>query len=111
MNKIIFIFLFFFLFQNSSSASNKTKIINKLNKTENLSFKFIQTINDKNEKGKCTIKYPKKIYCEYDKKITESTILIAPTEPTRTAIEMKRVILKVVILVTNNNNNNRGLTW
>ena len=69
MNKIIFIFLFFFLFQNSSSASNKTKIINKLNKTENLSFKFIQTINDKNEKGKCTIKYPKKIYCEYDKKI------------------------------------------
>ena len=34
--------------------------------TNNLSFNFIQTINDKNENGKCIIKYPKKIWCEYD---------------------------------------------
>ncbi len=66
MKKILLIFIFFFLLQNNLVASNKTKIINKLNKTKNLSFKFIQTVNDKNEEGKCTIQYPKKIYCEYE---------------------------------------------
>ena len=34
--------------------------------TNNLSFNFIQTINNKTENGKCIIKYPKKIWCEYD---------------------------------------------
>ena len=34
--------------------------------TNNLSFNFIQTIDNKNENGKCIIKYPKKIWCEYD---------------------------------------------
>ncbi len=34
--------------------------------TNNLSFNFIQIINNKNEKGKCIIKYPKKIWCEYN---------------------------------------------
>ena len=34
--------------------------------TNNLSFNFMQTIKDKNESGKCIIKYPKKIWCEYD---------------------------------------------
>ncbi len=33
--------------------------------TNNLSFDFIQTIDDKSENGKCIIKYPKKIWCEY----------------------------------------------
>jgi len=33
--------------------------------TNNLSFNFIQTIDDKNEDGKCIIEYPKKIFCEY----------------------------------------------
>ena len=28
-------------------------------------FNFVQTINGKVEKGKCTVLYPKKIYCEY----------------------------------------------
>ena len=32
----------------------------------NLSFSFIQTIDNKNENGKCVIKYPKKIWCEYN---------------------------------------------
>jgi outer membrane lipoprotein-sorting protein len=31
----------------------------------NLSFNFIQIIDDKEQKGKCIIKYPKKIFCEY----------------------------------------------
>ena len=34
--------------------------------TNNFSFDFKQTIDDKNENGKCIIKYPKKIWCEYD---------------------------------------------
>ena len=34
--------------------------------TNNLSFNFIQTIGNKNENGKCIIRYPKKIWCEYD---------------------------------------------
>jgi len=33
--------------------------------TNNLSFNFIQTIDNKSENGKCVIKYPKKIWCEY----------------------------------------------
>ena len=33
-----------------------------------MSFNFIQTINGKDEKGKCIIKYPKKIFCEYEKR-------------------------------------------
>ena len=43
--------------------------------TNNLTFDFIQTIDDKSESGKCVIKYPKKIFCEYnnsDKKIIVS---------------------------------------
>jgi|TARA_B110000444_G_scaffold149585_1_gene139899 outer membrane lipoprotein-sorting protein len=32
----------------------------------NLSFNFIQIIDDKEQKGKCIIKYPKKIFCEYE---------------------------------------------
>ena len=42
------------------------KIISKLNLTNNLSFNFIQTINEKSENGNCIIVYPKKIFCEYN---------------------------------------------
>tara|TARA_Y100000591_G_scaffold22985_1_gene16955 strand:- start:1485 stop:1946 length:462 start_codon:yes stop_codon:yes gene_type:complete len=35
---------------------------------ENMSFNFIQTIDGKDEKGECTIQYPKKIFCEYEKR-------------------------------------------
>ena len=47
-------------------SSTKEKIISQMQLTNNLSFSFIQTIDDKNENGKCIIKYPKKIWCEYD---------------------------------------------
>ena len=47
----------------------KKNIIQKLQNVENLTFNFEQNINDKKETGTCTIKYPKKIFCEYfDKK-------------------------------------------
>ena len=47
--------------------SDREKIIENLQKTENLSFKFEQNINGKIEYGYCTIQYPKKIFCNYAK--------------------------------------------
>ena len=61
----IFILLNFY---DSALALIKEDIILKMQKTNNLSFNFIQTINDKSESGKCILEYPKKIYCEYDEK-------------------------------------------
>ena len=62
---IFIIFLLFFSF--GSKASEKDKIIENLRNTENFDFKFEQNINGKIENGICTIKYPKKIFCEYAK--------------------------------------------
>ena len=61
-----FIFISLFLFSNSQ-ADNKDKIIENLESTKNLSFKFEQNINGKIENGNCIIQYPKKIYCKYIK--------------------------------------------
>jgi outer membrane lipoprotein-sorting protein len=69
------IILFILNLYNPAFSSSKEKIISKLMLTDNLSFNFIQSINEKNEKGYCIIKYPKKIFCEYNnvnKKITVS---------------------------------------
>ena len=62
------ILIFFFILNSYSPvfSSTKDEIISKIQLTNNLSFKFIQTIDNKNENGKCIIKYPKKIWCEYD---------------------------------------------
>ena len=64
MLKIIII-LFFFSFHLPANSLPKDKIISQMKLTNNLSFNFLQTINDKSEEGKCIIKYPKKIFCEY----------------------------------------------
>ncbi len=68
MKILLLIIIYFFFLQNNLIASNKVNIINKLNNTENISFNFIQTINGKDEKGECIIKYPKKIFCNYEKR-------------------------------------------
>ncbi len=68
MKKTIFIVIIFFFLQNNTFSSNKENIINKLRTINNISFNFIQTVSGKDEKGKCVIKYPKKIYCEYEKR-------------------------------------------
>ncbi len=63
------IFLIFFFLLNTveySHASVKDKIINNLLKTENLTFEFKQTINEKTEEGNCIIEYPKKLFCLYN---------------------------------------------
>jgi len=66
MFKYLSIFIFIILY-SSAQASNKNKIIENLQNTKNLNFKFEQNINGKIENGNCTIKYPKKIYCKYQK--------------------------------------------
>ena len=68
MKKILITILFLFLFQSFGQASSKQGIIKKLTDIENISFNFIQTINGKDERGNCIIQYPKKIFCEYEKR-------------------------------------------
>ena len=67
MFKYFLILIFLTLFSNTQ-ASNKEKIIENLQKTVSLNFQFEQNINGKVENGNCTIQYPKKIYCKYQKK-------------------------------------------
>jgi outer membrane lipoprotein-sorting protein len=66
MLKYSFVFIFLILFSNTH-ASNKERIIENLQNTKNLKFKFEQNINGKIENGNCTIQYPKKINCKYTK--------------------------------------------
>ena len=65
MLRIITIF-FVLNFYSPAFPSSKEKIISKMNQTSNLSFNFIQTIDEKKEDGSCIIKYPKKIFCKYN---------------------------------------------
>ena len=65
IRKIFLISLFLFLI-NNASATIKNNVIDRFKKVQNISFNFEQNINGKIEKGKCTIEYPKKIFCEYD---------------------------------------------
>ena len=65
MKKNIIMIFFCFFFIKPSEALIKEKIIINLEKINNLSFNFKQKIDNKNETGNCTIKYPKKIFCSY----------------------------------------------
>ena len=65
MFRVLIIF-FILSFYSPVFSSSKQKIISQMSLTDNLSYNFIQTINNKNEIGKCIIKYPKKIWCKYD---------------------------------------------
>ncbi len=64
MRYIIFFLIFFH--PSNVFASSTEQIKNKLKETNNMSFKFIQKIGKKTEKGECIISYPKKILCKYD---------------------------------------------
>ena len=64
MKYIIFILIFFYPL--NILASSKQLVKNKLEGTNSISFKFIQKIGKKTEKGECIISYPKKILCKYD---------------------------------------------
>tara|TARA_B110000881_G_scaffold133590_1_gene117484 strand:+ start:72 stop:623 length:552 start_codon:yes stop_codon:yes gene_type:complete len=62
----ILLIIFILNFYNPAFSYTKERIISQMHLTNNLSFNFIQTIDNKNENGKCIIEYPKKIWCEYD---------------------------------------------
>ena len=62
-----YIILIFLILISNANSSNKDKIIENLQNTENLNFNFEQNINGKVEIGNCTIQYPKKIFCKYQK--------------------------------------------
>ncbi len=61
----LYLIIIFFVLTLNSNADVKEKIVQNLMNTKNLDFKFEQNINGKIENGNCTIKYPKKIFCEY----------------------------------------------
>jgi outer membrane lipoprotein-sorting protein len=65
MFKVIIILLFF-SFYIPANSSPKDKVISQMKLINNLSFNFVQTINDKSEDGKCIIEYSKKIFCKYN---------------------------------------------
>ena len=62
-----FLFCIFFILISNVQANNKDKILENLQNTENLNFDFEQNVNGKVEIGNCTIQYPKKIFCKYQK--------------------------------------------
>ena len=70
-------FWIFFLLTSTCYASGeiKSKIVQNLENTKNIDFKFEQNINGKIENGHCTIEYPKKIFCEYAR--SNNKILVA----------------------------------
>ena len=65
MFRVLIIF-FILNFYNPVFSSTKEKVISQIQLTNNLSFNFTQDIDGKKENGKCIVKYPKKIWCEYN---------------------------------------------
>ena len=74
MKKFYFLLLLI-LFDSEVQASEKDKIIENLKDIKNIIFNFEQNINNKIEKGMCTIQYPKKIFCKYNS--TNQKILVS----------------------------------
>ena len=74
MKKILLILLLI-NYNTNVFGSIKENIINNLLSTRNFSFNFEQNINGKIETGKCTIEYPKKIYCNYN--LSNNKILVS----------------------------------
>ena len=69
IKKIIFLFkilIIYFLSLNISSADLQKKLINKITATKTLSFNFKQKIAEKEEVGRCVIKYPLLMKCDYE---------------------------------------------
>tara|TARA_B100001093_G_scaffold511985_1_gene580978 strand:- start:3234 stop:3788 length:555 start_codon:yes stop_codon:yes gene_type:complete len=65
-----FLILVFLSFSFNAYAIDKRQIINQLNSLNSLEFSFSQSINNITENGKCILKFPGKLKCEYfdDKK-------------------------------------------
>ena len=59
------ILIIYFLLINICYADLQKDLINKITATKTLSFNFIQKIEEKEEIGQCTIKYPLLMKCDY----------------------------------------------
>ena len=73
--KKYYLIIFIIFFVAESNASIKEKLILNLTNIDNFAFDFEQNINGKIEKGNCIIKYPKKIFCNYD--LSNKKILVS----------------------------------
>ncbi len=73
-NFLLKIILVYLLLTNIVYADLKKNLINKLILTETLTFNFEQKIGEKEEKGKCFIKYPLLIKCNYQN-IKQKTLI------------------------------------
>ena len=101
MLKVIIILLFF-SFYLPSNSSPKDKIISQMKLTNNLSFNFFQTINDKSEDGRCIIEYPKKIFCEYSnsnkkKLVSNGKSLVIKTSVSYYRYPLERTPLNLIL--------------
>ena len=99
-NFYLIFFLFFFI--SDSVASIKKNIIQSFKSINNISFNFEQNINDKIEKGNCTIEYPKKIFCKYNlssKKILVSNgkSLVIKTKKSYYLYPLKKTALNFIL--------------
>ena len=100
-NVSIFITFFLILILNASS-SEKDKIIENLENTENFDFKFEQNINGKVENGQCTIEYPKKIFCEYARSnnkilVSDGRYLVVKTRSSFYQYPVKKTPLNLIL--------------
>ena len=97
-----FLVLFFLIISFKSNANVKEKIIQNLNNTNNLDFKFEQNINGKIENGNCTIEYPKKIFCKYAKSnnkilVSNGKSLVIKTRTSYYRYPLKKTSLNLIL--------------
>ncbi|WP_440928377.1 LolA family protein [Candidatus Pelagibacter sp.] len=101
MLRYIIIF-FLFISTSSSNAEIKNKIVQNLKDTENLDFRFEQNINGKIENGNCTIKYPKKIFCEYARSnnkilVSNGKSLVIKTRTSYYRYPLEKTVLNLIL--------------
>ena len=86
---------------SNTQASDKDRIIENLQNTKNLNFKFEQNINGKIENGNCTIQYPKKIYCNYQKNnkilVSNGKSLVIKTRASFYRYPLKKTPLNLIL--------------
>ena len=90
------------IFTLNSNAEVKKKIIQNLNETKNLDFRFEQNINGKIENGYCIIKYPKKIFCEYSRSnnkilVSNGKSLVIKTRTSYYRYPLKKTALNLIL--------------
>jgi len=74
LNLLLKILIIYFFFINNSYADLQKELINKITSIQTLSFNFKQIIGEKEEIGKCTIKYPLLMKCDYQN-LKQKTII------------------------------------